>query len=60
MSLKHINEAFKRMCEAPDFKDVADPNTDLRAALETKMYALMDAQEANIKAYEIGFQEVLE
>ena len=60
MSLKHINEAFKRMCEAPDFKDVADPNTDLRAALETKMYALMDAQEANIKAYEIGFQDVLE
>lgn len=60
MNLKRINESFKRLYESPEDYAVADPNTDIRAALQQSLDDLKARGEFNIKSYEVAFQDVIE
>ncbi len=59
MSVKRINESFKRLYEGIIQEDAA-PVYELRIELEKAMDLLAIRGEQNIKAYEIAFQDVLE
>lgn len=60
MNLKSINESFKRLYESPEDYAVADPHTDIKAALQQAADDLNARGEYNIKAYEVAFQDVIE
>ncbi len=57
MSVKRINEAFKRLYE--DAQPVLTGDDDLRTALMDEVYRLM-AKGGYIKEFEIAFQDVIE
>lgn len=60
MSLKRINESFKKLYESPENYAVADPSTDIKAALQQAANELAARGDSNIKSYEIAFQDVIE
>lgn len=60
MSLKRINESFKNLYESPENYAVADPHTDIKAALQQAADELNARGEYNIKSYEVAFQNVIE
>lgn len=60
MSLRRINESFKKLYESPENYAVADPSTDIKAALQQAADELVARGDSNIKSYEIAFQNVIE
>lgn len=59
MSLKRINESFKRLYENNE-PVMSSQDGDLKSALLDAMHTLQAKGNNNIKAYEIAFQDVIE
>lgn len=60
MSLKSINESFKKLSETYADEDYIDPDYDLRTALIRAWEQVGRTGTMNLKEYEIAYQDVIE
>ena len=60
MKFKGLNESFKKILNEEKLPEAKSNKENLKTALELRAMNMMDKRIANLKQYEIAFQEVIE